>query len=158
MMNDRCVLFSSNIKNHSNYSFKNCVFLKTEKPMNKLLLPIILLISISASMCKKTEVVADDCKFQNAVNDLPWLLDKTASFSKIAGMLGCPGNHIQIVKSATYNSKTVFIINSGICGQAPTTNTEIYNCDGSIICKDLASCQTKVNSLTNVKQIYSFGQ
>ncbi len=126
--------------------------------MNRLMLQIFLLISISASSCKKTEIIADDCKFQNAVNDLPWLLDKTAAFSKIAGMLGCPGNHIQIVKSATYNSKTVFIINSGICGQAPTTNTEIYNCDGSILCKDLASCQTTINGLANVKQIYSFGQ
>jgi hypothetical protein len=125
--------------------------------MNKLLLIIALLTVIPVSSCKDSEIVSGSCKYQDATKDLPWLKEKIASFIKMAELLGCPGNNTLIVKSALSNGKSVFVINSGICGQNPT-NTEIYNCDGAILCKDTSSCQTTVNGLTEVKQIYIFGQ
>jgi hypothetical protein len=112
---------------------------------------------IPASSCKQSEIVTDNCKYQDATKDLPWLKDRIASFVKTSGMLGCPGRHTLIVKSALNSGQSAFIINSGLCGQAPN-NTEIYDCEGTALCKDVASCQTTVNSLTNVKQIYSFEQ
>jgi hypothetical protein len=125
--------------------------------MNKLSILIIWLIIIPISSCKQSDITTDTCKYQDATKDLPWLKDRIASFVKTSGMLGCPGRHILTVKSALNNGQSAFIVNFGLCGQAPT-NTEVYSCDGTTLCKDASSCQTMANSLTNVKQIYSFEQ